>query len=127
MIFVYITTSDQKEARKIGRALVESRLAACANILESMNSIYWWDGKVQEAAEAVLIVKQTSFDEAQKIKDWLVQQQSGVMQSLFSHMLGELSLNQTLAVRISIPAMPDALKPGAVNAPPKEDTTPKKG
>jgi periplasmic divalent cation tolerance protein len=57
MIFVYITTSDQKEARKIGRALVESRLAACANILESMNSIYWWDGKVQEATEAVLVVK----------------------------------------------------------------------
>ena len=49
------------------------------------------------------VIKQTSIEEASKIKDWLVQQQSGVMQSLFSHMLGELTLNQTLKVRISVP------------------------
>jgi periplasmic divalent cation tolerance protein len=57
MIFVYITASDEHEARTIGRVLVESRLAACANILHHMNSIYWWDGEIQEAVEAVLIVK----------------------------------------------------------------------
>ncbi len=55
--FVYITTNDQQEARRIGQALVETRLAACANIIDGMNSLYWWDGEVQEAAEAVLIVK----------------------------------------------------------------------
>ena len=54
---VYITANDEGQAREIGRALVEARLAACANILGGMNSIYWWDGEVEEAAEAILIVK----------------------------------------------------------------------
>ena len=59
VMIVYVTASDQSEARRIGRTLVEERLAACANILEPMNSIYWWEGKVQEASEAVLILKTT--------------------------------------------------------------------
>lgn len=54
---VYITASDEGQAQEIGRALVETRLAACANILGGVNSIYWWDGEVEEAAEAILIVK----------------------------------------------------------------------
>jgi hypothetical protein len=60
---------------------------------------------------AYLIVKQTSQEEAGRIKDWLVQQQSGVMQGLFSHMLGELALNQTTKVRVLVPPKPDALVP----------------
>ena len=59
VMIVYVTASDQSEARRIGRTLVEERLAACANILEPMNSIYRWEGKVQEASEAVLILKTT--------------------------------------------------------------------
>jgi hypothetical protein len=58
---------------------------------------------------ANLVVKQTSIEEAARIKDWLIQQQSGVMQSLFSHMLGELTLNQTLKVRISVPPKPETV------------------
>jgi len=54
---VYITAKDKAEARKIGRELVESRLAACVNIIDGVNSIYWWEGKVQDEAEAVLIAK----------------------------------------------------------------------
>jgi periplasmic divalent cation tolerance protein len=55
--FVYITASGMEEARKIGRALVEERLAACVNILDNMNSMYWWEGKVQDEREAVVIAK----------------------------------------------------------------------
>ncbi len=55
---------------------------------------------------ARLVVKQTSSEEADRIKDWLIQQQSGVMQGLFSHMLGELTLNQTLRVKVSVPPKP---------------------
>ena len=55
--FVYATAGDAAEARRIGRAVVEERLAACANIIDSMRSIYWWEGRVQEGAEAVLILK----------------------------------------------------------------------
>ena len=54
---IYVTTRDKEEAKKIGRALVEARLAACVNIMDKMNSIYWWEGKVNEDNEAVLIAK----------------------------------------------------------------------
>ena len=55
--FVYITAPDKAAARDIGRALVDARLAACANILDGMTSIYRWQGKIQEDNEAVLIAK----------------------------------------------------------------------
>lgn len=54
---VYITTGDGAEARRIGRALVNARLAACANILDGITSVFHWDGEMQESDEAVLIVK----------------------------------------------------------------------
>jgi len=57
---IYITTDGTAEARMIGHALVEARLAACANILDPMTSVYWWDGKVQEGQETVLIAKTTA-------------------------------------------------------------------
>ena len=55
--FVYITATSPEEARKIGRALVEERLAACVNIIDSMTSLYWWEGKIDEGRETVLIAK----------------------------------------------------------------------
>jgi periplasmic divalent cation tolerance protein len=56
-IFVYVTAASAEEAARIGRTLVEERLAACANLLDGMRSIYRWEGKVEEAAETVLILK----------------------------------------------------------------------
>ena len=44
----------------IGRDVVEARLAACANILPGMTSLYWWGGEVQKGAETVLILKTVS-------------------------------------------------------------------
>lgn len=55
--FVYITAGDAAEARKIGRLLVEERLAACANVQDRVTSFYRWEGAVQEDVEAVLIAK----------------------------------------------------------------------
>jgi len=57
---IYITAESTDEARAIGRALVEARLAACANVLGPMTSIYRWEGVVQEGEEAVLIAKTTA-------------------------------------------------------------------
>lgn len=54
---LYITAGSRDEAKKIGRALVEERLAACANVIDGMDSIYWWQGKLTDDREAVLIVK----------------------------------------------------------------------
>jgi periplasmic divalent cation tolerance protein len=54
---VYITTSDPAEAQKIGKAMVGEKLAACANIINGMDSVYRWEGKVEEGKEAILILK----------------------------------------------------------------------
>jgi periplasmic divalent cation tolerance protein len=60
VMIVYATASDPEEAQRIGRAVVTERLAACANVIAGMRSVYWWQGEVQEAAEAVLILKTTT-------------------------------------------------------------------
>lgn len=54
---VYITAKNKEEAGKIGKELVKARLAACVNIIDKMNSLYWWEGKIQDDNEAVLIAK----------------------------------------------------------------------
>ena len=54
---IYITAKDKVEAKKIARVLVEERLAACANIIENVNSVYWWEGKIEEGKEAVIVAK----------------------------------------------------------------------
>ncbi len=55
--FVYVTCKDRDEARAIGRAVVVNRLAACANIIDGMESIYRWEGRLEEACESVVIFK----------------------------------------------------------------------
>jgi periplasmic divalent cation tolerance protein len=57
--FIYMTAASKTEAQKIGKALVESGLAACVNILDNMQSIYRWKEKVQEDSEVVIIAKTT--------------------------------------------------------------------
>lgn len=54
---VYITTKDEAEAKMIARAVVGERLAACANVLGSIDSVYWWEGSVCEDNEVALLVK----------------------------------------------------------------------
>lgn len=56
-VLLYVTTSSRDEAMAIGRAIVEERLAACANVLPGMSSIYRWQGTVEQADEAVLLLK----------------------------------------------------------------------
>lgn len=56
-VFVYVTAADREAALALGRALVEERLAACANVIDGMESIYWWQGKLEQAREAVVILK----------------------------------------------------------------------
>lgn len=59
-IVVLVTVPDAEEAAKIGRALVEERLAACVSIVPSTRSIYRWKGEVCDAAECLLIIKTLS-------------------------------------------------------------------
>ena len=55
--FVYVTAKDDAEASRIARTVVEERLAACANLLGAIQSVYWWDGKVCEEHEVALVLK----------------------------------------------------------------------
>lgn len=56
-LWVYMTAKDAREAGKIGRALVERRLAACVNILGPIHSIYRWDGQLCDGREVAFIAK----------------------------------------------------------------------
>lgn len=54
---VYITASGEKESKKIGRTIVEERLAGCINIISTIESLYWWKGEIEEDKESILLVK----------------------------------------------------------------------
>jgi periplasmic divalent cation tolerance protein len=56
---VYVTTAGSDEAILIAETVVTERLAACANILNGVTSIFHWDGKLCRETEAVLILKTT--------------------------------------------------------------------
>jgi len=57
--FVYMTAKDKEEARSIGKVLVTEKLAACVNIFDGMNSLYFWNEQLKDDTEAVLIAKTT--------------------------------------------------------------------
>lgn len=68
---IYITAGSKDEAKRIGKALINTGLAACVNIIENMNSMYMWDGKLQDVNETILIAKTTKervFDLIKKVK-----------------------------------------------------------
>ncbi|HEV2136959.1 MAG TPA: divalent-cation tolerance protein CutA [Terracidiphilus sp.] len=54
---VLTTTSDEEEAGRIGRTLVEERLAACATVLPEVHSIYRWQGEIESSTECLLLLK----------------------------------------------------------------------
>lgn len=56
---IYVTAPSRDEANRIAEAVVTERLAACANILEGITSVFHWDGKLCRETETVLILKTT--------------------------------------------------------------------
>ncbi len=56
-IVVFITTATAEEAQRIANILVSGRKAACVNIVPQVHSRFWWQGKIDSADEALLIVK----------------------------------------------------------------------
>ena len=59
VVLAYLTFGSLAEARKLGRALIEQKLAACVNFWEGMESIYPWQGRVETSRECVMIAKTT--------------------------------------------------------------------
>ncbi len=62
------TTGSEKEARKIARSLVEERLAACANVIPGVRSFFYWEGRLCQEKEALILIK-TVNNKARKIMD----------------------------------------------------------
>jgi periplasmic divalent cation tolerance protein len=69
---VLTTCGSVEEARKIAHALVERSLAACVNLVPQVESVYRWQGKIETAAEFLLLIKTTAgaFD---KLRDALTE------------------------------------------------------
>jgi periplasmic divalent cation tolerance protein len=59
VLVVFTTWPDVAAAREAARVLVEERLAACANLVPAVESIYRWEGKVETASEVLMILKST--------------------------------------------------------------------
>jgi periplasmic divalent cation tolerance protein len=57
VVSVYAVFANTEEAERIGRTVVEERLAACINILGPIRSIYRWEGEIQSADEVAAILK----------------------------------------------------------------------
>ena len=56
-LVVLITSASRDEADTIARTLVQDRLAACVNIVPQIRSLFWWENKLSEEEEVLLIVK----------------------------------------------------------------------
>jgi periplasmic divalent cation tolerance protein len=54
-----VTCSSRAEARKVGKVILTKKLAACVNILDGLESHYWWRGELEKARECLLLVKTT--------------------------------------------------------------------
>ncbi|MEI7997891.1 MAG: divalent-cation tolerance protein CutA [Candidatus Omnitrophota bacterium] len=56
-IVVLITAKDKVEARKIARALLKLKLVACVNIIDGVESLFRWKGKIDSSQEVMMVVK----------------------------------------------------------------------
>ncbi len=54
---LYVTTGSREEADAVAHAVISERLAACANIIEGVTSVYRWEGEVQQDTECLVIMK----------------------------------------------------------------------
>lgn len=56
----YVTTPNEESAKKIARAVISNKLAACVNIIPNIQSIYEWEGRINEDLEYLLMIKTTT-------------------------------------------------------------------
>lgn len=75
IVSVYAVFASDSEAREIARAMIEERRAACANILGPCQSVYRWNGRIEEAAEVPVIFK-TAAEETTALVEALVARHS---------------------------------------------------
>ena len=74
-IAVFTTVSSTEEAKKISQGLVEKKLAYCVNTIPSIQSTYFWDGKLCVDEELLLIIK-TKEEKLSMLKGWILENHS---------------------------------------------------
>ena len=57
---VFVTASSLEEARSLAQGILEKHLAACVNLVPGVESHYWWQGKLETAAEVMLVIKSSA-------------------------------------------------------------------
>lgn len=72
MIDFHVTFGDSDEARRVARAALEARLAACINIVADVRSLFWWQGQIEEEAEVLAIFK-TSEAKADRLEAFIAE------------------------------------------------------
>ncbi len=78
---ILITTKNKKESESIAKTLLEEKLIACANVVGSVKSFFWWEGAIDKAVESMLILK---------TKKYLVQQVISRAKELHSYDVPEV-------------------------------------
>ncbi|WP_068549792.1 divalent-cation tolerance protein CutA [Thermosulfidibacter takaii] len=58
-LMVLTTTDDYEVAKNIAKTLIEEKFAACVQIIPNIESVYWWEGKVEESKEFLIFIKTT--------------------------------------------------------------------
>lgn len=57
MVIAVLVTIPAKDAQNLAKMLLTERVCACVNIIEGVKSLFWWDGKIDEAQESLLVIK----------------------------------------------------------------------
>ncbi|GIX50165.1 MAG: divalent-cation tolerance protein CutA [Limisphaera sp.] len=57
VVIVLMTAPDMETARRLARGALEARLVACVNLVPGVESHYWWEGRVEQAGEVLMIAK----------------------------------------------------------------------
>ena len=68
-IVIFITASNKKEGRKIAAALIRQKLAACVNLIDKVDSLFFWKSKIDRACESLLVIKSKKEKLPKIIKD----------------------------------------------------------
>lgn len=56
-VVVLVTAANETEGAELAKQIVEKRLAACVNLVPTIRSYFWWQGKIDEQAETLLVIK----------------------------------------------------------------------
>ena len=87
---VFVTAPNEEEGVKIAIHLVENKIAACVNVVKNVRSIYFWEGKVQDDPEVLLVIK-TLKKNFEKVKEEISKIHSYTVPEIIGFQLSKLS------------------------------------